>query len=354
MWPETRLTELLGIEHPIIQAPMLGSVTPELAAAVSNAGALGSLGFGEGTAEAVRAGFEAMRGKTNAPFNMNLFVARAEPQDPEARARMRARLAPMYRRLGLGEVPDPPEEAPAEGVPEDLIALLAELRPGVVSFHFGLPSPVAVGRLKAAGIRVIASATTVAEAVALEAGGVDAVIAQGWEAGGHRGSHRLTLPGEGVGTMALVPQVVDAVRVPVIAAGGIGDGRGIAAAFALGASGVQMGTAFLSCPEAATDPERRALLARAADTDTVVTDSFSGRPARALRSAYAEAMADLAGQMAPYPQMYAFSDPLVAAGGDGFAHFHLYGQAVALNRALPAGELVRTLVAEALARCGRT
>jgi nitronate monooxygenase len=210
--------------------------------------------------------------------------------------------------------------------------------------------------LREAGIRVIATATTVAEAVDLERAGVDAVIAQGWEAGGHRGSLRLTLPGEGVGTMALVPQVVDAVRVPVIAAGGIGDGRGIAAAFTLGASGVQMGTAFLSCPEAATDPERRALLARAGDTDTMVTDAYSGRPARAVVSRYALEMADLAGQMAPYPQMYDFSEPLVAAaagaGEEAFASFHLYGQAAALNRAMPAGELVGRLVAEAMARLG--
>ncbi len=354
MWPQTRLTDLLGIAHPIIQAPMAGSATPDLAAAVSAAGGLGSLGLGFATPDDIRRACAALRSLGARRFNLNFFVMpQLPPQAADAQARMRARLATFYDALGLGPVPDLAPAPPPHGFAPDLVAALEETRPPVVSFHFGLPDADALARIRAAGCRVLCSATTVAEARALEAAGVDAIIAQGWEAGGHRGAHRPSGPGDGVGTLALVPQVVDAVRLPVIAAGGIGDGRGIAAAFALGAAGVQMGTAFLSCPEAGTDPARRALLSRAADTDTMLTDAFSGRAARAVRSPYAMAMADLAGQLAPYPQMYDVSGPLEAAGPDSehpFASFHLYGQAAALNRAMPAGDLVAWLVKDALAR----
>jgi nitronate monooxygenase len=164
---------------------------------------------------------------------------------------------------------------------------LLEIQPAVVSFHFGVPSDDAIAALKNADIVLISSATTVAETQSLAASGMDAVIAQGWEAGGHRGSHEPTEPNQGVGVFALVPQTADAISIPVIAAGGVGDGRGIAAAFALGAAGVQIGNGFLSCPEAGTDEPRRALLRRARDTDTMVTDAFFGRPARAMRSRFA-------------------------------------------------------------------
>lgn len=354
MWPQTRLTDLLGIRHPIIQAPMAGSSTPDLAAAVGAAGGLGSLGLGIGTPASIDQACAEMRARGSASFNLNFFVLPNLPPQPAGnRARMRDRLAGIHARMGLGPVPDPPPAAPPQGFSADLVAGLERARPPVVSFHFGLPDAAALSRIKAAGCRVLCSATTVAEAMALEAAGVDAIIAQGWEAGGHRGAHHPNGPGDGVGTMALVPQVVDAVRVPVIAAGGIGDGRGIAAAFALGACGVQMGTAFLSCPEAATDPARRALLSRAADTDTMVTDAYSGRCARAVRSPYAEAMADLAETLAPYPEMYGFSEPLQIASAaidPPYAAFHLYGQAAALNRAMPAGALLTMLAEDACRR----
>lgn len=357
MWPSTALTDLLGITHPIIQAPMAGSATPELAAAVSAAGGLGSLGLAIGTPEDIRQACADLRARGVARFNLNFFVMPAlPPQSPAARDRMRARLAGLHAQAGLGPVPDLPPAQPPHGFAPDLVTALEETRPPVVSFHFGLPDAPALARIRAAGCVILCSATTVAEARSLEAAGVDAIIAQGWEAGGHRGAHRPGGPGDGVGTMALVPQVVDAVHVPVTAAGGIGDGRGIAAAFALGAVGVQMGTAFLSCPEAGTDLARRALLARATDTDTMLTDAFSGRAARALRSPYAEAMADLAGRLAPYPEMYDFSGPLEKAGlGQDwpFASFHLYGQAAALNRAIPAGALVDLLARDALGRMPR-
>jgi nitronate monooxygenase len=343
MWPDRCLADLLKIDHPILQAPMVGSATPDLAAAVCNAGGLGSLGCGEMTPDQVCAAVADLRARTNRPFNLNFFAGDAPVTDPAVLERTRERLRPWYEKLGLGPPPDAlPELGPA--FDDTRLALLFDIRPAVVSFHFGVPRPQAITALKDAGIILISTATTVTEAQALEAAGIDAIIAQGWEAGGHRGSHQPTAPAQGVGTMALVPQIADAVRVPVIAAGGIGDGRGIAAAFMLGALGVQMGTAFLSCTEAGTDAARRALLACATETDTMVTDAFSGRSARTVRSAYAEAMEASREPLPAFLQMYALSDPLLDAKADEVANFHLYGQAARLNRPLPAADLVRLLV----------
>jgi nitronate monooxygenase len=193
---------------------------------------------------------------------------------------------------------------------------------------------------------VLSTATTVAEACALEEAGIDAIIAQGWEAGGHRGSHVPRAPADGTGGIALVPQIADAVKVPVIAAGGIADGRGIAAALALGASGIQIGTGFLRCPEAGTDAPRRALLATARDTDTIMTDSVSGRAARACRSAYALEMESAREPLPDFPSLYELAYPLVEKAGTREASFHLYGQSAALARDLPAGILVSKLVEE--------
>ena len=246
MWPREDLIRLLEIEHPIIQAPMAGAATPRLAAAVCNAGGLGSLGCASWSTKDVRAKAEELRAATNRSFNLNFFAHEAPKKDPEIEARTRARVAPFYKELGLGEPPTA-GQAPFDPFGADMLSLVLDLRPKVVSFHFGLPEPETVSALRDVGCRVLCSATTVAEARRLEQAGVDAIIAQGWEAGGHRGTFDASFEDFGVGTLALVPQVVDAVQRPVIAAGGIGDGRGIAAAFALGASGVQMGTAFLAC-----------------------------------------------------------------------------------------------------------
>ena len=357
MWPDDRLMRLFGIAHPIIQSPMLGTSTVALAAAVSEAGGLGFVACARMEPEAVAAEWAALRRLTDAPAGLNLF---ADPPRPSALEPLpdgaREALRRLYEDTGAGAVPEPPE--PPRLWQAGVTEVLLDLRPTVVSVHFGLPSEGDLGRLRAAGIRLMGSATTVREARALEAAGMDVVIAQGWEAGGHRGthwtpdgrSHGPAALGEGVGTMALVPQVVDAVRVPVVAAGGIGDARGIRAALALGAAGVQMGTAFLLCPEAATDVPRRERLRRAADDDTVVTDAVSGRPARAARSEVMEVLRPFAGRLAPYPSQYAMTGPLREAGGpDEPAGFHLYGQAAALAREMPAGELVRALVAEVTA-----
>ncbi len=352
MWPDLRLCDLMKIGQPIIQAPMAGAATPALAAAVSNAGGLGSLGSAEMNVDQLRAATAMLREATDRPFNLNFFIQDAPRTEPAVLEHTRQRLAPWYSAAGLGA---PPETLPALGPSFDdaRLALLLEIRPAVVSFHFGLPAPDAVLALKAAGIVVVSTATNVAEARALERAGVDAVIAQGYEAGGHRGSHQPTAPGDGVGTMALIPQVADAVGVPVIAAGGIGDGRGIAAAFALGASGVQMGTAFLSCPEAGTDAPRRARLRCATDSDTMLTDAFSGRAARAMRSRYAQVMEAHREPLPAFLQMYALSDPLVAAGPEDEVSFHLYGQAASLTREVPAADLMQALTREAFATFAR-
>ena len=346
MWPDRRLCDLLQIEIPIIQAPMSGWATPELASAVSNAGALGSLGCGESPVDAVRNTVAALRRGTNRPFNLNFFIREAPETDATLLQRTRERLEPWYRELKLGE---PPKTLSAlgPGFDKSRLELLLELRPAVVSFHFGCPDSADISALKDAGIKLLSSATSVFEAITLESAGMDAIIAQGWEAGGHRGSHEPTAPADGVGSMALIPQIVDAVRVPVIAAGGIGDGRGIAAAFALGASGVQIGTGFLSCPEAGTDDTQRAHLRNAGDGDTMVTDAFSGRSARMKRSRYAEEMERRRGPLVAFMHMYELSDPIRLAADDSDASFHLYGQAAKLNREIPAADLVAVLAQEA-------
>jgi nitronate monooxygenase len=354
MWPRNDLLDLLGIEQPIIQAPMAGSATPALAAAVGNAGGLGSLGCGAMPLDELRAKAGELRAATNRPFNLNFFAHEPPKENADVDALTRKRLRPFYDELGLGEVPT--AVAPPFGTfTAETLAALLELEPAVASFHFGLPAPAMVAAIKDAGCRLLCSATTVAEARSLAAAGVDAIVAQGWEAGGHRGTFHVSFEDVGVGTMALVPQIVDAVDVPVIAAGGIADGRGIAAAFALGASGVQMGTAFLSCPEAKLSAGHRSALGHASDQDTRLTRAFSGRPARARNNRYIDAMAEHRGPVPAFPRMYGFTNLLsqaAAASDDPNFQFLLYGQAAALNRELPAAELVQTLVNEAQAVLG--
>lgn len=348
MWPDRRLCQALGIEHPIIQAPMAGSATPALAAAVSNAGGLGSLGCAEMTGDELSAQVAALRAATNRPFNLNFFAHPAPRADSDVFTQTRERLLPWYRRLGVAE-PATAAAPHGPGFDGNRLALVLGLKPKVVSFHFGVPDQASLVALKAADITLLSTATTIAEARALEEAGVDVIVAQGWEAGGHRGSHTPRAPAEGIGTLALVPQVADAVRLPVVAAGGIGDGRGIAAAFALGACGVQIGTGFLSCPEAGTDAARRAMLRQAAETDTMMTDAFSGRAARAVRSDYALEMERLRTGLPDFPSMYDLSEPLLRPASPAELSFLLYGQAARLNRELPAAELVARYVTEAAA-----
>ena len=355
MWPDRRLLDLFDIELPMLLAPMAGAMDFELAAAVAQAGALPSLPcamLDPAKAREQMAAFRARSGsRLNAKINLGFFC-HAQPELNNAReARWRERLAPYYAELGI----DPAAPVPTSmRLPFDaeFCAVVEETKPGVVSFHFGLPEQSLLKRVKAAGCLVLASATSVAEARWLEARGVDAIVAQGYEAGGHRGMFLSAELAAQVGTFALVPQVVDAVKVPVIAAGGITDARGIAAAFALGAAGVQIGTAFLFTPEAKISAPHRAALCAARDDGTAVTNLMTGRPARGLVNRVMREIGPI-NEIAPaFPLAAGALVPLRAkaeAQGSGDFTPMWAGQAASLGRAMPAAELTRTLAAEALA-----
>lgn len=292
------LQQLLGIELPIIQAPMAGVQDHRLAVAVSNAGGLGSLPAAMLSLEALRTELTALQAQTRKPYNVNFFCHTPPTPDAAREAAWRAALAPYYSELCLdpAQIAAGPGRAPFSA---EAAALLAEFRPQVVSFHFGLPSAELLAQVKGWGSKVIASATTVAEALWLEAHGADAVIAQGLEAGGHRG-HFLSMDlTEQAGLFALLPRIVQAVKVPVIAAGGIADAQGVAAAMALGAAGAQVGTAYLLCPEATTSAVHRAALQSPAAGHTALTTLFSGRPARGIVN---RVMRELGPLAAPTPE----------------------------------------------------
>lgn len=352
MWPNRRLLDLLGIELPIVQAPMAGAQGAAMTIAVSSAGGLGSLPCAMLDEEKIRAAVSLIRQQTGNPFNMNFFCHRGDPATAADEARWKDRLAPYYSEAGL----DSTAVAPAphrRSFDEGLCAVVEETRPEVVSFHFGLPDAALLDRVKATGAHILASATTVAEARWLVEHGADAIIAQGYEAGGHRGMFLTRDITAQPGVMALTPQVVDAVDVPVIAAGGIADGRGIAAAFALGASGVQMGTAYLFTPEATITAIHRAALHSAADDQTVITNIFSGRPARGLINRIIREAGPIAPEAPPFPAASAALAPLKAAAekaGSGDFSSLWSGQAAALARDLDAGELTRALASEASQR----
>jgi len=352
MWPDRRLIDLFKTEFPIVLAPMAGVMDAELVIAAAEGGALGSLPSAMLSAEKAREQVNIIRQRVSAPINMNFFSHTPVAADPAREAAWRQRLAPYYRELGLD--PDAPVSA-ANRAPFDaaFCEVVEELKPEVVSFHFGLPDKPLLDRVKAAGCIVISSATTVKEAVWLESHGVDAVIAQGAEAGGHRGMFLTDNIGEQPGTFALVPQVVDAVKVPVIACGGIADGRGIAAAFALGASGVQIGSAYLRCPESKVSAMARAALAGACDDSTVITNVMTGRPARGVQNRVMREVGPIATEAPAFPHAATALGPLkLAAEKLGKVDFtNLWaGQAVAMGREVPAAELTRDLAKTALAR----
>jgi nitronate monooxygenase len=352
MWPDRRLIDLFKTEFPIVLAPMAGAMDQELVIAAAEGGALGSLPCAMITADKAREQVNIVRQRVAAPINLNFFCHKPVDADPKREAVWKQRLAAYYKEFGL----DPAAPiAAANRAPFDsaYCAVVEELKPEVVSFHFGLPAPDLVKRVKSAGCILMSSATTVKEAIWLEDNGADVVIAQGAEAGGHRGMFLTENIAEQPGTFALVPQVVDAVRVPVIAAGGIMDGRGIAAAFALGAAGVQLGTAYLRCPESRIIAPARAALAQATDESTVITNVMTGRPARGVANRHMREVGPVSTEAPAFPHAATALGPLKAAaeklGRVDFTNLWA-GQAVRLGKEMPAAELTRALAGGALAR----
>ena len=352
MWPDRRLIELFRIELPIVQAPVAGAMNWELAAEVAAAGGLGSLPCAMLNPEQVRSEMGKIRARTKNPINLNFFCHTPPVPNNAREARWRDRLAPYYRELAV----DPAAPIPSSNrtaFDAVMCDVVEETKPDVVSFHFGLPAEPLLGRLKAAGFPVMSSATTAAEARWLEERGVAAVIAQGYEAGGHRGMFLSDDLAAQVGTFALIPQVVDAVKVPVIAAGGVTDARGIAAALALGAAGVQMGTAYLWSPEAKISAPHRAALRSGRDDGTAVTNLMTGRPARGFVNRIMRDIGPISDVAPEFPLAAGALAPLRAkaeAQGSGDFSPLWAGQAASLGRTLPAGELTRKLAADALAR----
>ncbi|WP_407181555.1 NAD(P)H-dependent flavin oxidoreductase [Bradyrhizobium sp. STM 3562] len=352
MWPDRRLLNLIKTEFPIVLAPMAGVMDADLVIAVAQGGGLGSLPCAMLSAEKAREQVNIIRQRVAAPINMNFFCHQPVAADAERESGWRERLASYYGEFGLD--PAAPVNA-ANRAPFDaaMCAVVEELKPEIVSFHFGLPEPALLKRVKAAGCLVMASATIVKEAIWLEQNGADIIIAQGAEAGGHRGMFLTDNIAEQPGTFALVPQVVDAVRVPVIATGGIADGRGIAAAFALGASGVQIGSAYLRCPESKVIAPARAALADARDDSTVITNVMTGRPARGVANRVMREVGPISPDAPAFPHAATALAPLrQAAEKQGRIDFtNLWaGQAVRMGRDVPATELTRALAGEALAR----
>lgn len=344
-WPDKRFTALVGCAHPIVQAPMAGAVGPAMAQAVIAAGGLGSLPCGMITPEKALTDAATVGG---GPLNMNFFChSLPEDSDPTAwralLAAYDADYAPDY------SAPPPPVRAPFG---EAMCAVVEQVRPAAVSFHFGLPDERLVTRVRASGAKVIGNATSVAEAVWLAERGCDAIIAQGLEAGGHAGWFLPAHPAARLGIFALIPQVTDAVQVPVIAAGGIGDARGIAAAMMLGASAVQIGTAYLHSPESLISAAHRKALASEAARRTVATNLFTGGNARAIPNRLIDDLGPVNGAVPAYPDGAAVIAPLrraAEAKGDPAFTPLWSGQSAPLCRSMPAAELTRTLAGEALA-----
>lgn len=350
----TPLIDLLKLTHPIIQAPMAGGATTvDMVAEASKAGALGSLGGAYMTPEQIEAAAEAIRARTDRPFAINLFASvPPAPMQGDA-SRMLALMARYHEQLGL-----PAPEAPGpqtDPLPGQLEAVL-RIRPAVLSFTFGRLPAATLARCRELGILTVGTATTVREAQALEQDGVDAIVAQGAEAGGHRGTFLDAFEASLIGTMALVPQVADAVSVPVIASGGIMDGRGIAAALALGADFAQMGTAFLTTEESGISDAYKAVVSASRAEQSRITRAFSGRPARGIANAFMRDADAIAGDILPYPLQNALTRPMRTAGGKSgnINVLSLWaGQGAPLARRESTAELIQRLARETAAAQAR-
>lgn len=355
-WPDRRILDLLGIELPILQAPMAGASGSPLAIGVAKAGGLGALPCAMLTGEQVRAEIVAFRSACpGLPLNLNFFCHQPPAPDIDRDTRWKLALQPYYTEVGADfQAPTPvSNRAPFD---EHSCQLVEQLRPEVVSFHFGLPEAALLQRVKASGAKVLSSATTVEEALWLEANGCDAIIAMGSEAGGHRGMFLSEDINSQIGTFALVPQVADAVELPVIAAGGIADHRGLVAALALGASAVQIGTAYLFCPQAKVSAAHRRALDSAPASDTALTNLFTGRPARGINNRLMRELGPMS-ELAPHfplaggalMPLRAITDP---QGSSDFSNLWA-GQALRLGKAMPAEQLTREIAEKALALVGR-
>ncbi|WP_010587548.1 NAD(P)H-dependent flavin oxidoreductase [Schlesneria paludicola] len=346
----------LGIELPIVQAPMAGVSTAELAAIVSNAGGLGSIGVGSVDAEATRKMIASVRSLTDRPFNVNIFCHQPAKSDSAREAAWLSRLAPEFARYGA-KPPTHLAEIYRTFLTDDAkLSVLLNERPPIVSFHFGLPSSAQIEALRSAGIILIATATNLDEGNAIATAGIDAVVAQGYEAGGHRGVFDPHIPDDRLGTIALTRLLVRKLSIPVIAAGGIMDGGGIAASLALGAVAAQLGTAFVACPESSADAAYRSALLGTPAEHTVMTSAISGRPARCLSNHFtALGMFTTSEAIPDYPIAYDAGKSLHAAAkavGEYGYGAQWAGQGAPLAREIPAAELVvqlRTEMEQALA-----
>ncbi|WP_414055727.1 NAD(P)H-dependent flavin oxidoreductase [Macrococcus equi] len=343
MWHDNQLTKRIGIQYPIIQAGMAGSTTPELVAAISNEGGLGTIGAGYMTPDALAQEIAAVRKLTDKPFAVNLFVPEAiEYQEDDVQI-VQQQLKPLYDKynLEIAEIKDHPESEFY-----DKLELLIDLHIPVASFTFGLPDKEIVHKLTANGIISIATAGSVEEAIAIENAGFDMVVAQGYEAGGHKGSYTNA---RGIGTIALIPQIVDQVSIPVIAAGGIMDARGVLAALTLGAQGVQMGTAFLTSHESKAPVIHKDAILHAQPSDTVITNVFSGKSARGIENDFIRTLesSDIAPLCYPLQNDLTKSIRASAAQSGNKEHLHLWcGQAPLLAKKLNAQGIFREIVAQ--------
>jgi nitronate monooxygenase len=350
-WPDTRILDLLGIELPIIQGPLAGVTGPAMVVAASDAGGLGSMPAAMLDIEQLRQALTTIRGQTDKPFNVNFFCHQPPVVDEQRAKAWKQHLKPYYQELDADfDAPTPVSNR--RPFDDAACRVLEEMRPEVVSFHFGLPEKALLDRVKATGAKVLSSATTVEEAIWLEQQGCDAIIAMGLEAGGHRGMFLSDDIDTQVGLFALLPQVVDAVKVPVIATGGIGDARGIVAAFALGASAVQLGSAYLFTPEARISPSHHRALRTARENQTALTNLFTGRPARGIVNRVMREVGPMSPLAPAFPLAGGALMPLRAKDEANFSNLWA-GQAFPMGRELSTAELTRRLADEALAQLAR-
>lgn len=347
---DNELCKTLNLRYPLIQAPMAGVSTPELAAAVSNAGALGSIGIGASTPEQADRTIRQSISLTSGPLNVNVFCHAPARRYPDVERAWIARFDERFRRFDAAPPAELSEIYQTFCGNDAMLEVLLATRPAAVSFHFGLPSEPFIQRLKSSGIVTLATATSPEEAQVIEAAGIDFIVAQGIEAGGHRGIFNPQAEDRALSTFTLVQAIRQVSRLPVIAAGGVMDGAGIAAMMKLGVAGVQLGTAFVLCPESAANAAYRQLMKSAQSASTVMTAAISGRPARCITNDFCRMMQDVPVQAIPdYPLTYALGKALAGAAsakGDHGYGAQWAGQGAPLARELPAAELVNALVAE--------